>query len=227
MRDASVKSAIIFDLDGTLIDSCSVCVTILEAMIADRGSPVQIDPIGARYYMSHGGERMVSSLLAEACIDPAADLAEFRSRYLDIVTPTSALFDGVAEGLERLHAQGYRLAICSNKPQNLCEQVLIDTGIDHLFTTVVGGSPGVPPKPAPDLLEGTLYSLGLSADDCLFVGDSELDHAVAGHCDMPFHFVTYGYASPDWSPDNCHVHDDFPSLLTQLLPEQIHVKVLV
>jgi phosphoglycolate phosphatase len=177
--------------------------------------------------MSHGGERMVSALLAEACVDPAADLAEFRSRYLDIVTPTTALFDGVADGLQRLHGHGYQLAICSNKPQNLCEQVLVDTDIDQLFAVVVGGTQGVPPKPAPDLLDRTLDALSLSAGDCVYVGDSELDHAVAAHCDMPFHFMTYGYASPDWSPANCHVHDHFPSLLTQLLPEQMNLKLVV
>jgi phosphoglycolate phosphatase len=189
---------VIFDLDGTLVDSCAVCVDILSEILAERGATAAIDRVGARAYMSRGGQDMVAALLGAACRDPAADLLDFRSRYQQRHTSSETLFPGVAAGLAQLRAAGLTLSICSNKPQELCEKVLADLGLAGHFAVVVGGRPGLRPKPAPDLLEAVLNALDTTPDACLFVGDSELDHAVAIAARMPFHFMTYGYAEAGW-----------------------------
>ncbi|WP_196221716.1 HAD family hydrolase [Sphingobium sp. CAP-1] len=147
MRDRVLIRYVIFDLDGTLVDSCGICVSILSAMIADRGSDHAIDPVGARQYMSQGGRDMVAALLGPACVDPDADLLDFRARYARHVTPADSLFPGVAECLKRLHDMGLKLAICSNKPQMLCDKVLADTGLAPYFRVVVGGRPACCPSP--------------------------------------------------------------------------------
>lgn len=211
-----MKQQLIFDLDGTLVDSCAICVDILQAMLRDRGSDHQIDPDFARPYMSHGGQAMVAALLGPACVDAAEDLAEFRNRYGRTPTPMTALFPGVAEALLQLHSAGYTLSICSNKPQNLCDQVLRDTGLADLFTVVVGGQPDRRPKPAPDLVEHTLQLLGAHTNDCVYIGDSELDHEVAANLGLSFKFVTYGYATQGWRPDDSDCFDCFPTLCTAL-----------
>lgn len=200
---------LIFDMDGTLVDSSAICVDILTGMLADRGSNHVIDPVAARYYMSHGGAQMVAALLSDACGDPEAELAEFRSRYQRTTTPLDALFPGVLDGLSRLHDAGFTLSICSNKPQNLCEQVLDDTGLAPLFSAVVGGQPGLRPKPERDLLDATVEVLGAKPADCLYIGDSELDHQVAQAMRIPFVFMSYGYAAADWQPDDCDRYDCF------------------
>lgn len=212
-----MNRAIIFDLDGTLIDSCQVCVSILEGMIAERDCQVIIDQQHARSFMSRGGEAMVAALLGEACRDPAADLAEFRARYCETDTPVSAIYDGVETGLRRLASLGLSMAICSNKPQNLCEKVLADTGIGDLFGVIVGSAPGLAAKPAPDLLDKTLAHLDLTAQECVYVGDSELDHAVADASGMPFYFLTHGYADPDWDSSHCLSFDHFGDLTDRLV----------
>lgn len=212
-----MRNTIIFDLDGTLVDSCSVCVDILQTMIVARGHDHLIDPVNARGFMSRGGEMMVASLLGAAAVDPAADLKEFREIYARTTTSTDALFSGVSEGLRALADCGYEMAICSNKPQVLCEQVLSDTGIGQYFKVVVGGQPGFRPKPEADLLDHTLHLLGVSATTCVYVGDSELDHETATARAVPFHFLTYGYADPAWEPESCHVHDHFEGLAIALL----------
>jgi phosphoglycolate phosphatase len=203
---------LIFDLDGTLVDSCMICVDILQTMLVERGSGHRIDPMAARAFMSQGGARMVSALLGPACGDPAQELAEFRRRYATRPTDPASLYPGVVEGLTRLADRGHRLAICSNKPQNLCEKVLADTGLDGLFDAVVGGRADLRAKPHPDLLVETLRLMGSDARDCLFIGDSELDHQVAQGADMPFYFLTYGYADADYRPLPGTAHDDFTSL---------------
>lgn len=212
-----MKQAIIFDLDGTLVDSCGICIRILEDMMADRGIKRAIDPEYARPLMSRGGSPMVAALLGDACSDPAADLAEFRKRYNDVSTPVESLFDGVAEGLHKLSKRGFGLAICSNKPQQLCEKVLADTGIAEYFVAVVGGMDGLAPKPAPDLLDRTLGQLQLPADKCFYVGDSILDHEVAQRAGMPFYFLTYGYAEPGWRPADSAIYDHFTPLADELV----------
>lgn len=208
---------IIFDLDGTLVDSNAICVEILQEMLEDRGSARQIDPVASAPNMSMGGEQMVRAILAEECRDAAADLADFRARYAVRITPMTSLFEGVSDGLERLKLAGFVLAICSNKPANLCAKVLEDTGLASLFSTVVGGGACMRPKPAPDLLDATLTQLGANAEDCLFVGDSDLDYAIAAAAEIPFCFMSYGYAEPGWSPPLGESFADFAGLVEHLL----------
>lgn len=213
--------AIIFDLDGTLVDSCGVCVDILDSMITERGGNCRIDRNYARSFMSRGGEKMVSVLLGDARRDPTSDLLEFRARYAEIFTPASALFDGVTEGLQELASLGFDLAICSNKPQSLCDKVVVDTGIARHFRAVVGGRPGLKPKPAPDLLDCTLSSIRRQADHCVYVGDSELDHEVALAAGMDFYFLTHGYADAIWQPHACHIFDHFDALCYALAQRRL------
>jgi phosphoglycolate phosphatase len=208
---------IIFDLDGTLVDSSTICVEILTGMLRERGYDQVIDPRYARQFMSRGGTQMVTGLLGEACQDPETDLADFRRRYASTATPREALYPGVAGGIANLSKAGFKLSICSNKPQNLCDQVLEDTGLASWFDVVVGGGPGLRPKPEPDLLEATLKSLRSSPGECLFVGDSELDHQIAEAACIPFLFVTYGYAQPGWDAPAEGSFDCFERLVNSVL----------
>lgn len=203
---------LIFDLDGTLVDSCAICVEILSGMLADRGSEQTIDVTTARPWMSVGGAGMVAALLGTACTDPDRDIAEFRARYREMVTPPDSLFAGVAEGLTHLHDLGFSLSICSNKPQDLCEQVLEGTKIAGMFTSVVGLRSGMRPKPAPDLLAETLRTLRCLPGECLYVGDSEIDHEVADQAGIPFIFMSYGYAVPEYVPQEGVTFDCFRTM---------------
>jgi phosphoglycolate phosphatase len=201
---ARERRHVLFDLDGTLVDSNAACIAILQDMLAERGSTRRIDPASGRRLMSYGGIRMVTGLLAEECGDAGAELAEFRARYLVWTTGAETLYDGVLPGVQHLTRAGFTLAVCSNKPQALCEKVLADTGLDTFITATVGSVPGRAPKPAPDALDAVLGLLARDAAECIFVGDSELDYRVARDADMPFAFMTYGYAEPDWHPAAAH-----------------------
>jgi phosphoglycolate phosphatase len=123
------------------------------------------------------------------------------------------LFDGVLPGLKQLHARGFGLAICSNKPQQLCEKVVSDLGIEPLFAAVVGSAPGRKPKPHPELLEIAMEALGALPADCYFVGDSDVDHAVASASGVPFVLVDYGYAPPEWDRSGLVEFSDFTDLV--------------
>ncbi len=191
--------AIIFDLDGTLIDSAMLAAGIVNAMLAERGAARLVTPEQARAVMTHEGAQMIAALLASDGGDPTNEIAEFRRHYASRPTPEDCLFAGVRDGIERLHGAGWRLAICSNKPQSLCEKVLGDLALADRFEVIVGGAPRLRAKPAPDLLDRTLDLLALPAAACVYVGDSDLDHAVASAAGVPFLYAGYGYGDPAWS----------------------------
>lgn len=217
MRDHKLTSHIIFDLDGTLVDSCPTCIDILSEMLLERGSDHIIESTGARYYMSRGGSEMVSALLGPACGDPEVEIAEFRARYAVRPTSAEALFPGVTESLVALRDAGFGLAICSNKPQNLCEKVLLDTGLAPLFASVIGRQSSLRPKPDLDQVHAVLEQLAASPRNCIFVGDSEIDYEVSLKAQIPFIFMTYGYAEMGWRPGECASYSCFTAMSATLM----------
>ncbi len=228
---------IIFDLDGTLVDSVNVCTEIINTMLVDRGSAVLVQGEDVRPYLSVGSAPMMAALLGGFCSDPEADIAEFRRRYAELRTPLDCLFPGVADGLKALDDAGYRLGICSNKPQNLCEKVVTETGIAHHFGVIIGGRSGVPAKPMPDLLDLTMRKVGASASTSIFVGDSNVDQMVANARGLAFVAVSYGYGHDGWADTQPHVYDDFSVLIGSILnqpgavcrtrttPQKYHVSI--
>lgn len=184
---------LIFDLDGTLVDSVGITVAIINQILACRGIALTACPITTRAHVSAGGEAMIAAVMGEHCLDPVADIAEFRRIHAETPTPPGTLFPQVADVLNRLGNAGFILSICSNKPQNLCEKVLGDLGLAHLFATIVGSRPGVRKKPHPDLMQLVLDATQADPADCLFIGDSELDLLAANHLGMRFVLVEWGY----------------------------------
>lgn len=210
----------IFDLDGTLVDSVWVCTEIMNAMLADRGSARRLVVEDVRSYVSLGGARMIAALLGDECRDPNREIVDFRARYAETPTPPESIYAGVREGLKQLRDWNITLSICSNKPQPLCEKVLIDLDLRRLFAAVVGGAPGVPPKPEPALLHMALLRSGCALKNSCFIGDGEADHELARRVGMPFVFVAYGYADPDWELSDALSCDSFhtaPQLIRDAL----------
>jgi len=211
---------IIFDLDGTLVDSVQVCTEVLNFMLRERGSAVVLSNADTRRYISRGGAPMVEALLGTACVDPDKDIIAFREHYANLTTPPDCVFAGVRKGLAALRRQGFTLSICSNKPQALCDKVLNELGLSDMFYTVVGSKPGLLVKPATDLMDVVLRTLDARADQCVFVGDSELDHGLANACNMRFLFVTYGYADIQCNADDVETFDHFRDVVAALLPTE-------
>src|SRR5262245_38496163 len=112
---------LIFDLDGTLVDSAPVIVAVLNEMLAERGSESRMDVGKVQPWLSHGGAELIATMLGLEGDDIAVALADFRARYAARETPAECVFDGVRTGLRELAAAGFTLAICSNKPDYLCE----------------------------------------------------------------------------------------------------------
>lgn len=206
---------IIFDLDGTLVDSARMTGQILDDMLADRGIALRADRDVIRAMDAVGGEAMIAAVMGAHTRDPAADLGEFRERHKVAATPRDLPFPGVESGLRTLASAGVAMAICSNKPQHLCEKILCDLDLARYFTGIVGSVPDRPRKPNPDAALIALDLLGVEAGGAIYCGDSLVDLGTARAAGIPMVLVDWGYGTKDVvanAPDT-PVITDFDQLL--------------
>lgn len=186
---------IIFDLDGTLIDSARLTGAIIDLMLQSRGAAHAADRALIREMDAVGGAAMIAAVMGEHSVDPAAEIEEFRAIHRTIPVPGDLAFPGVAETLGQLRDAGIGLAICSNKPQVLCDKILGDLGLADHFGVIVGSAPDRPRKPAPATALLALEGLGAGAQETLYCGDSAIDVATARAAGLPVVLVRWGYGT--------------------------------
>jgi phosphoglycolate phosphatase len=185
-------STIVYDLDGTLVDSAATVAALLNDLRAEHALP----PLARDIYtpwLSIGGKAMVAAALdiPEAKAQPFLDT--FRTRYQALPTNPATLYPAVLETLSKLQASGIRLALCTNKPRPLTNKILAETGLRAYFATVCAGLDLPTAKPHPDNLNACLNALDSHPEECIVVGDSRVDQALAEACGASFGFFSGGY----------------------------------
>lgn len=186
---------VVFDLDGTLIDSAPDMHRAVNLMLADLGCPPLSLP-EIRTMVGDGASALIArALAARQCVtaDPTKALAQFLEHYEANPTACTPTFPGVPETLERLQAFGLTLAICTNKPTRLTHMILERLGINRFFVRVIAGDTLPFRKPDPRALIEVLNVFGTPPAAALMVGDSEVDAATAHAANVPFILMTYGY----------------------------------
>lgn len=186
---------VVFDLDGTLIDSAPDMHRAVNLMLADMGCPPLSLP-EIRTMVGDGASALIArALAARQCVtaDPTKALAQFLEHYEANPTACTPTFPGVPETLERLQAFGLTLAICTNKPTRLTHMILERLGINRFFVRVIAGDTLPFRKPDPRALIEVLNVFGTPPAAALMVGDSEVDAATAHAANVPFILMTYGY----------------------------------
>lgn len=189
--------SIVFDLDGTLVDSARITGNIIDAMLAERGVSERADRDLIRAMDAVGGAAMIAAVMGRHTGDPIADLEEFRTRHRRIAVPADLAFPGVSQALAVLAGAGIGLAISSNKPQDLCETILAALGLARHFVTIVGSAPSLPRKPDPAGTRKALTALGTPPERTLYVGDSAVDVATAAAAGLDIRLVGWGYGTAD------------------------------
>lgn len=186
---------VIFDLDGTLIDSAPDMHRAVNIMLADMGcAPLSLLEI--RSMVGDGASALIArALAARECMnaDPAKALAQFLNHYEAEPTTETRTFQGVPETLERLQAAGLTLTVCTNKPARLTAMILERLGIARFFVRVVAGDTLPFRKPDPRTLLEVIREFGMTKATTVMVGDSEVDAATAYGASIPFVLMTYGY----------------------------------
>lgn len=191
-KPPAVIRGVVFDLDGTLVDSAPILKIILNGLREERG----LKCLSLEHYKnwsSVGGLKMIQNALQVDGPDAEQFLAEFRKRYSQIPTPQESIYGGVTLALETLRNKKIKMAICSNKPLNLCQKVLRDLDLLKYFETIVAGDTLEVKKPDPKMLFLATEGLGLSISDIVFVGDSIVDFETAKKAESKFMIYEGGY----------------------------------
>jgi phosphoglycolate phosphatase len=189
--------AVVFDLDGTLVDTAPDLHAHLNEMLAELGRPGfaldEVRPMigdGARMLLRRG---LDASGGMPAGVDLEVLFAEFLRRYTARPLRFGAPFAGVPQALRALGAAGVKLGICTNKPQAPADRLLAELDLARHFAAVIGGDSLPVRKPDPGHLRAVLDRLGADPARAVLVGDSANDVASAAALDMPCVLVSFGY----------------------------------
>lgn len=187
-------AALVFDLDGTLVDSAGDIAEAVNRSLEELSLP-RVPEATVRCWIGEGVRRLVAIALAHAGSGHAADevMPMFMRHYHDCLLRSPRLYDGVTDALQLLQARGLPMAICTNKPSALVPPLLQHLGIAGFFAHIVGGDSLPQRKPAAEPLLHTAALLGQAVDQCLMVGDSATDLQAANNAGMPIVLVRYGY----------------------------------
>lgn len=187
------RQVLIFDLDGTLIDSRQDLATGINLMRRHYGlGPLPVKTVAG--FVGEGVRNLVSRSLQDASF--AVDLDEAvrvdTECYRQHIHDETTLYPGVREGLENLAAAGHALALLSNKPGAASREILRHFEIEALFTSIIGGDSGVPLKPNPEAVFTILRVVSGECADTWMIGDNHTDIAAAHRAGIHSIFVTYG-----------------------------------
>lgn len=189
------RSALVFDLDGTLVNSLPDLAATLAVTLGEIGAP-PLSHAEVRGMIGDGTTALVARALAASKL-PARLLDERLARFLALYEAAPAAlsrpFPGVPETLRTLRDAGHRLAVCTNKPQRATLAVLRGLGLDGFFAAIVGGDVLVVKKPDPAHLVATLDAIGATTGEAIMIGDNEHDVAMAKAADVPIILMRYGY----------------------------------
>jgi phosphoglycolate phosphatase len=186
---------IIFDLDGTLVDTAPDLIDTLNVILSREGLPAVPYDI-ARGLIGHGARRMIAQGLAIAGRtggDLDRLLADFVTHYGEHVADRSQPFPGVEAALDTLAARGCVFAVCTNKLEGLSVRLLKTLGLAGRFAAICGQDTFEVQKPHPEALLGTLRRAGGDRERAVMVGDSQTDIATARAALMPVVAVDFGY----------------------------------
>ncbi len=187
-------SAVVFDLDGTLVDSASDIAEAVNRTLEDLSLP-RVSEATVRSWIGEGVRKLVTTALNDAGSERTLDevMPTFMRHYRDCLLRSPQLYDGVVETLQVLRQRGLPMAICTNKPAALVPPLLAHLDIAGFFAHIIGGDSLPQRKPAAEPLLHTAALLGQPVQACLMVGDSATDLGAADNAGMPIVLVRYGY----------------------------------
>jgi len=206
---------VVFDLDGTLVDTAPDLIETLNVVFTRDGLP-PLDYAAARDMIGGGARRMIESalklqgrVLAEGVVDRL--FADFVVHYGAHVADRSQPFPGLDAALDRLAPRGCQFAVCTNKLESLSRLLLEALGLSRRFAAICGQDTFGMQKPDPEILRRTIRAAGGALQRAVMVGDSGTDIATARAAGVPVVAVDFGYSETpvrELGPDRVISHFD-------------------
>jgi phosphoglycolate phosphatase len=187
--------AVIFDLDGTLIDTASEIAVALNLTLAELGRAA-LAKKDVENLIGRGVHSMVERALRQVGAgdtDIEAAVERFEGHYARTVGTEAELFPGVLAGLQLLRERGYKLSVVTNKPRYFTERLLERLAVNGFFAGLVTGDDGIRRKPHGDMLDAACRTMGSLTAASLMIGDSDNDVLAARNAGCPVWCVPYGY----------------------------------
>ena len=197
-EDYSWLEAVVFDLDGTLLDSAPDLTAALNLVLEMEGlTPLGVDKVS--YMIGAGVPKLIERGFREhgvkldaANLDP--DLLDaFLSYYDAHAADLSKVYPGTYGLIELLCNRSVRVGLCTNKPTEATRAILDNFQIEDCFDSVIGGTSGFPKKPDPAGLAACLEEMGVEPSQTLYIGDSATDVNTARNAGVPVVVMSYGY----------------------------------
>jgi phosphoglycolate phosphatase len=217
---------IVFDLDGTLVDTAPDLIDTLDAILArERLPPVPFEQ--ARKLIGGGAKMMIERALqteGRICTPAALDqlYGEFVAHYAGRIAERSRPFPGLLPALDALAADGHRFAVCTNKLESLSRRLLDALGMTAYFAAICGQDTFAVQKPDPEMLRRTIARAGGTPMRAVMVGDSATDINTARAAAVPFVGVDFGYTEiplAQLEPDRLiSSFAELPTVVLELLP---------
>lgn len=187
--------AVIFDLDGTLLDSLNDILSVLNDTLIFFGLP-QITRAQAQSYIGNGARELVRLAIGSANSHRLDEILDYyKEKYSLCDNEHSQIYDGEDNALKALKSAGVKLAILTNKPHAAALRANSIFFERYSFDCIVGQADGMPLKPDPTAVYKILDELGVKKEDCLFVGDGETDVKTAKNAGLDCVSVLWGYRS--------------------------------
>ncbi len=210
---------LIFDLDGTLIDSKLDLAHAVNATRRHMSMP-ELEHERVYSYVGNGAPVLIRRALGEAATEAQVQealeffLEYYREHYLDY----TVLYPDVKESLDRFRDAGKRMAVLTNKPVGISKAIIDGLGVHAHFFQVYGGNSFDFKKPHPAGVEALLRESGIAASRALMIGDSSVDMQTARNAGIASAGVTYGFAPESLSdPKPDQLFDSMPELAAWLL----------
>src|SRR5580692_2348068 len=208
--------ALIFDLDGTLIDSKQDLIHSVNAMLRELGRR-ELAEETISGYIGHGAPQLVARALGEGCLEEERQRAlDFFLRYYEThKMDTTCAYPGVTETLEKLASMP--MAVLTNKPVRISVRILDAMGLSKYFRAIYGGNSFETKKPDPLGARTILRELGVEPEKALLVGDSEVDVQTARNAGMLAAAVNYGFGMHNRGVHPADIYFDHLDELATLL----------
>lgn len=218
MKMPQKRHIVVFDLDGTLVDTVADIASATNETLAEFGAkPLSLAVI--MRMIGDGSPKLMERALAASglSLDLPSVMPRFMEHYNAHATRLVKAYPGVIETLKQLNAAGYRLGVCTNKPAAATQLVLAACGLAHFFPVTIGGDSLPQRKPQPEPLLAAIAGLGGTADQAVMVGDSTTDLACAEAAGIPALILPSGYGQEEVArTPGFNAFSDLPSLLTAL-----------
>jgi len=220
---------VVFDLDGTLVDTAPDLVATLNVVMAREGIP-SVPYDDARLMVGGGARRMIEMTLQRSGrtvphVDTERMFNDFIAYYAAHIADHSKPFPGLNRALDTLAARGYRFAVCTNKLEGLSKLLLDELGLSARFAAICGQDTFGIQKPNPEILRRTIKQASGSPARAILVGDSRTDLDTARAASVPMIAVDFGYTdvpvaqlAPDWVISH---YEALPAAVFALLPTPV------